>query len=210
MTDSNNQSVWCLCYPLANAVSIRYSQPQKHGKLEIFLERGRTENDYLCLSYGLEAAGREDLLPPRPKWSQRPLAWWPAARSHFGFNRGHISLALGMLYKLVFGSYSDIANQWHHAGADVQMTIRLIEAYFCRAKGKPIRGTLEAYFQPQYARDTATEPVLSVEKLAVECPDEINEEELELEVDLGDSDTEIDLEDIINDNEDWPDNDEEI
>ena len=48
---------------------------QENGRLDAFLEWGATMQDYNCLKYGLETVGKAQLLPPSPKWAERPLSW---------------------------------------------------------------------------------------------------------------------------------------
>jgi hypothetical protein len=60
-----------------------------------------------------------------------------------------------------------------HASADVQMTIRLIDAYFHRAQGTPIPGNIEAFFRPKPSRGTKSES--QTEVTDAECRDKVNQ-----------------------------------
>jgi len=107
---------------------------------------GKTWGDYECLAHGLKKAGREDLLPAKPVWPARPIAWWSTVRDGLGLGRSDLNLGLGFVYRLIFPDYGDLLHRWHNAGADVQMTIRLIVAYFRLVRGAPIPGKIESYF----------------------------------------------------------------
>lgn len=61
-----------------------------------------TNGDYKCLSDGLDSVGKSYLLPPRPKWPERPLAWFLAVRKALGYNAADAPLALGHLYRAIF------------------------------------------------------------------------------------------------------------
>jgi hypothetical protein len=128
--------------------------------------------DYNCLTHGLKKAGREDLLPPKPKWLERPLAWWMAVRHRLALGSSDLSLALGNLYGLIFPEDPCLLHRWHNAGADVHMTIRLINAYFCRVKGISIPGKIDAYFPPVHIGDMAAESGTSLETRDTEIRDE--------------------------------------
>jgi hypothetical protein len=110
-------------------------------------------------------------------------------------------------------------------GADVQMTIRLIDAYFHRAQGTPIPGKIEAFFRLKPSRGTTTKSEPQTEVTDAECHDKVNqvshfsddepgltaEDWNELEADIGviGSDAEVDWDDTASDNEDWDSDDED-
>ncbi len=115
-------------------------------------------------------------------------------------------------------------HKWHYAGADVQMTIRLIDAYFHRAQGTPIPGKIEALFrlEPSIGSTTKLEP--QAEIIDAECRDKAKEvshfsddepvltaedwNELEADVGVLGSDSEVDWDDAASD-EDWDSDDED-
>jgi hypothetical protein len=142
---------------------------QKHGQIQHFLEWGSRHGDYDCLSAGLAKAGRPDLLPPKHRTAERPLIWWNAVRQRTTIAPLKISLRLGDLYKVVFPYNSRLRRNWHHAGADVQMTAHLIEEYFRRAQRKTSERTLDFYFPHPDA--------------AIREPRSISERQLELQDD---------------------------
>src|SRR3954462_11176806 len=41
-----------------------------------WVDWGRTFGDYNAIRAGLSSVGREDLMPQRPNWYARPVAWW--------------------------------------------------------------------------------------------------------------------------------------
>ena len=130
-----------------NPVSILgVNASKKHGKVDIFLDWGHTYGDYNCLAAGLESVGRGDLLPRKPEWPERPLAWWQGIRKQVGANASSFSCKLGRIYKFLFPENHRLFQSWHTAGADVQMTIHVIEAYFDRVMGKAPRGTIDSFF----------------------------------------------------------------
>jgi hypothetical protein len=118
---------------------------------------------------------------------------------------------------LVFNEDCSLSHKWHYAGADVQMTIRLIDAYFCRTQGSPIPGKIEAFFQLKPSRGMTTELEHQVEVIDAECRDKVklshlsddepvltveNWNELEAEV-AG-----VGWDDALSDGEDWDSEDE--
>src|ERR1700722_9050136 len=130
-----------------NPVSILgVNASKKHGKVDIFLDWGHTYGDYNCLAAGLESVGRGDLLPRKPEWPERPLAWWQGIRKQVGANASSFSCKLGRINKFLFPENRRLFQSWHTAGADVQMTIHVIEAYFDRVMGKAPRGTIDSFF----------------------------------------------------------------
>jgi hypothetical protein len=110
----------------------------------------------------------------RPKWREKPLSWWSNARRHFGYNSGQISVSLGRLYQLIFNEELQSLAQVVLHGADVQMTIRLIDAYFRRTQGSPIPGKIEAFFQLKPSRGMTTELEHQVEVIDAECRDRVS------------------------------------
>jgi len=142
---------------------------QRHGQIQHFLEWGSRHGDYNCLSAGLAKAGRLDLLPPKPRTAERPLFWWNTARQMTTLAPLKISLRLGDLYEVVFPYNSRLRRNWHHAGADVQMTAHLIEEYFRRSQGTISQRTLDFYF--------------SGPNPAIREPTSVSERRLELEDD---------------------------
>jgi hypothetical protein len=130
------RKAYLLSWPCANGL-------KKHGKFECFLEWGRNHQcDYICLTYGLEKAGKEHLLPPKPIWQERPLWWWSKVRDRLRLTTPSLnfSLSLGNLYRLIYKEDVGLYARWHHAGADVVMTMYLIHAYFCRVNKAPLAG----------------------------------------------------------------------
>jgi hypothetical protein len=117
----------------------------------------------ITVSHGLKKAGREDLLPPKPKWSEPPLAWWTAAGHRLALGSSDLSLALGNLYGLIFPEDPCLLYRSQNAGADVHMIIRLINAYFCKVKGISIPRKIDAYFPPVPIGDMAAELGTSLE-----------------------------------------------
>jgi hypothetical protein len=79
---------------------------------------------------------------------------------------------LGNRYELIFPEDPCLLHRWHNAGADVQMTIRLINVCFCRVKGISIPGKIDAYFPPVPIRDIAAESGTSLETQDTEIQDE--------------------------------------
>jgi hypothetical protein len=64
------------------------------------------------------------------------------------------------LYELLFPEDQELIELWHHAGADVEMLIRVIDAYFTRANGLALPGRIENYLLSASSTiSTATEPV---------------------------------------------------
>lgn len=115
-----------------------------HGKIENFVEWGRTWADYRCLRAGLLKAGREDLLPSEPRWEQRPLAWWATLREQLGLE-SRLNLGLSSLFRALFPDETRLVLLAHDADADVKMTIRVIEAYFQRVQGLDLPGWITQY-----------------------------------------------------------------
>ena len=116
--------------------------------MKVFLEWGRTNGDYQCLKYGLRKAGRDDLWPPKRKWPERPLAWWATLKHWLGAEGCGIPLSLGRLHRLMFPEDPGLSEEWHHAGLDLSMTIRLIKYSFNKVRNTPIPGKLGSYFRP--------------------------------------------------------------
>jgi hypothetical protein len=100
------------------------------------------------LSYGLNKAGRGDLLPSPPRWGERPVAWWTAVTDGLSVRVNKRALALGNLYQSIFPEDNSLARRWHHAGADVQMTVRLVDAYFRRLSRISLYGKIESFYSP--------------------------------------------------------------
>jgi len=118
--------------------------------LEHFLEWGRSGADWQCLKYGLQKAHREELLPPKPVWQERPLCWWDALRQDLSKKHTNFMfpLSLGNLYRFIYPDDNTVLGKWHNAGVDVLMTMRLIHVYFCRMGRSPIPYKLDSYFTP--------------------------------------------------------------
>jgi hypothetical protein len=88
------------------------------------------------------------------------------------------------------------------------MTIRLIDAYFCRVQGTPIPGKIEAFFSPEPPVGTTAKLEPQAEIVDAECRDKVKEvphfsddelmltteesNELEADVDVSGSDAEDD------------------
>lgn len=108
---------------------------QKNGRLSVFLEWGMTNGDYKCLSDGLDSVGKSYLLPPRPKWPERPLAWFLAVRKALGYNAADAPLALGHLYRAIFPENTELTNGWHSSDVDTRTLIRIVKTYFLLALG---------------------------------------------------------------------------
>jgi hypothetical protein len=83
-----------------------------------------------------------------------------------------LSLALGNLYELVFPEDPYLLHGWHNAGAYVHMTIRLINAYFCRIECISILGKIDSDFPLVSIRDIASESGTSLETRDTEVRDE--------------------------------------
>ncbi|KAJ5405069.1 hypothetical protein N7465_006353 [Penicillium sp. CMV-2018d] len=126
---------------------------KKHGPLDLFLEWGTNNGDYQCLRDGLESVGKAHLLPPKPKWAERPYAWWSALRRRLGYSAADAPLGLGILYRAIFPEDAELANGWHNSDVDTMMTIKLIETYFIRALDQPIPGKIDSYFRPILPED---------------------------------------------------------
>lgn len=77
---------------------------------------------------------------------ERPFQWWTALRKELQLDARGLSHSLGCLYRLIFPEDEEIYSNWHDAGFDVRMTIRLIEFYLTRVSRKPAKGKLEFYF----------------------------------------------------------------
>jgi hypothetical protein len=82
--------------------------------------------DFTCLQELLQSAGRNDLVPTRPKLTVEPLTWWDLARTELGLEDS-LSLNLGNVYELLFPERPELYENKHRASSDVCMTIELIE-----------------------------------------------------------------------------------
>lgn len=94
-----------------------------------------TNGDYKCLSDGLDSVGKSYLLPHRPKWPERPLAWFLAVRKALGYNAADAPLALGHLYRAIFPENTELANGWHSSDVDTRTLIRIVKTCFLLALG---------------------------------------------------------------------------
>ena len=56
------------------------------------------------------------------------------------------ALGLGNLYQSIFPEDNNLARRWHDAGADVQMTARLVDAYFRRLSGGYLYGKIDSFY----------------------------------------------------------------
>jgi hypothetical protein len=113
---------------------------KKHERLKTFLNWGNSGQDYECLYYGMQKAGRLDLLPPRPKGPERPLSWWCTLRKRLNVGVSVLPLRLGHLHRMIYPEQTGLFRRWHNTGVDVIMTIRLINVYFCKLRNSPIPG----------------------------------------------------------------------
>ncbi|RAL16254.1 uncharacterized protein BO97DRAFT_420564 [Aspergillus homomorphus CBS 101889] len=119
---------------------------EKHGRLGKLLDWSSTNKDYLCLKYGLESVGRADLLPPEPDRSECPLSWWSSVRRSLKLDANSASLRLGKLFRRLYPEDVMLASDWHNAGSDVSMTLRIIRFFFDQIQGRIERGTLHEYW----------------------------------------------------------------
>ncbi len=101
--------------------------------------------DYQCLQHGLQKAGKANLMPTRPKSTERPLLWWGEIKRTSGLSRPSFPLGLGTLYRIVFPERLELSKYWHNPGADVVMTMQLIRAYFDKASNRSIGGKIDSY-----------------------------------------------------------------
>ena len=148
--------------------------------------------------------------------------WWGTTLASL-----KISLRLGDLYEVVFPYNSRLWRNWHHAGADVQMTAHLIEEYFRRAQRKTSQRTLDFYFSRP---DPAIREPTSISERQFELKDDdltsmIDERDAELAFldeesdfdsdicdwdaqsdDSGRTDWEVEQEEVLDSIEDFTDN----
>ena len=75
-----------------------------------------------------------------------PLGWWRGIRKQVGANASSLSFKLGRIYKFPSSENRCLFQSQHTAGADVQMTIHVIEVHFDRVMGKALRGTIDSFF----------------------------------------------------------------
>lgn len=73
----------------------------------------------------------------------QPLTWWRFARKELGLE-GNLMLQLGEVHKSLFPK-SKLNGHWHQAGADVRMTLDLVNFYFQKIRGQPHRSKIENY-----------------------------------------------------------------
>jgi hypothetical protein len=85
----------------------------------------------------------DGLIPPRPRIAAQPLSWWNLARKELGLEC-NLSLKLGEVHKLLFPE-SKLHGLWHQAGADVLMTLDMINFYFRKILDQPQKGKIENY-----------------------------------------------------------------
>jgi hypothetical protein len=95
----------------------------------------------------------ETKFPQTPSLDKVMTQWYesPLTTAIFDFEYNSVSLIHikdGCLYRLIFPEDEEIYSNWHDAGFDVRMTIRLIEFYLTRVSRKPAQGKLEFYFPP--------------------------------------------------------------
>lgn len=117
---------------------------EKCGNMKTLLVWSRTHTDFDCLQEILVRTGRENLLPRMPNFHEGPLAWWTLLKHSSGCA---LDLSLSALYKTLYPENTSLFQRRHSAGADVSMTIQLIEFYFRNVRGQPQQGKLENYFQ---------------------------------------------------------------
>ena len=96
----------------------------------------------------MQKAKSADLLPPMPRGPERPLGWWVTLRNQLQLDSYDLDLSLAHVYRFIFPEDEKTYSNWHDAGYDVRMTIRLIESYFAKVSGSPVVGKLEWYFAP--------------------------------------------------------------
>jgi hypothetical protein len=60
-------------------------------------------------------------------------------------DRESLNLSLGNIYALIFREDAKTFSNWHDAGYDVRMTIRLIEFYFAKVSRSPVAGKLDGF-----------------------------------------------------------------
>lgn len=73
------------------------------------------------------------------------MTWWDLARTELGLEES-LSLNLGNVYESLFPEIPELYENRHRAGADVCMTIELIEFYFRKVRCQPQKGKIENYF----------------------------------------------------------------
>jgi hypothetical protein len=116
-----------------------------------WVDWGRTYGDYDAVWAGLSSIGKEDLIPQRPNWHARPLAWWTEVMQKLkmpGF------LALSWLYQALRLHDKKTPLTKHTAPTDVLVLAAAIEDYFTRADGKPLDGTIDCYStRPNQVKD---------------------------------------------------------
>ena len=86
------------------------------------------------------------MLPEQPGLNETPFAWWSAVRRLLGY-QDLLNLSLSKVYRLLFPEDYELYTRAHTAGADVLMTIRMIECYFKNIRGQPQRGKIDNYFK---------------------------------------------------------------
>jgi hypothetical protein len=116
------------------------------GKIETFLDWGITSSDYKCLHVGMMHTERTDLLPPQPKWEERPSCWWRLLKQRLGLHK-KLDLSLGPLFINMFPHEQRLYSHAHQADADVKMTIHLINTYLQRVLGSDPLERITKYFQ---------------------------------------------------------------
>ena len=79
-----------------------------------------------------------------PNFHEGPLAWWTLLQHSLNIT---LKLSLSALYKTLYPENTGLFQRRHSAGADVSMTIQLIEFYFRNVRGQPQQGKLENYLQ---------------------------------------------------------------
>ncbi|KAL7784056.1 hypothetical protein V8C37DRAFT_413544 [Trichoderma ceciliae] len=118
----------------------------EHGPIKTVLFWSPSFVDFESLTEILQLAQRDDLIPPRPRMTAQPLTWWRFARKELGLE-GNLMLQLGEVHKSLFPE-SKLNGHWHQAGADVRMTLDLINFYFQKIRGQPHRAKIENYLFP--------------------------------------------------------------
>ena len=66
-------------------------------------------------------------------------------RDILGLDRYSLNLSLANIYRLIFPEDGKTISNWHDAGYDVRMTIRLIEFYFAKVSRSPVAGKLDRF-----------------------------------------------------------------
>lgn len=125
-------------------------------------------------------------MPPLPKREERPLTWWENIRRDLGVSASSFSLKLGVLHRVIFPERHALSKKWHDPGADVTMTMNIIEAYFDRAKNRAIVGKIDSYFLAQensVAKDDTDMEDRSEEDEDDENEDDENEDDEDMDID---------------------------